>query len=160
MVSNVVMEMIQYLGHDVKQVEHALKVFAYATTIAEREGLCGGRMMALQSAALLHDIAVPQVLDDTGYAPGHLQESLGAPIARDIMIAAGLGALAERVHYLVGHHHTYTEEMEENEDLQILIEADHLVNVSEGHVHAPLEEVMNRFFSTHAGKELMTTLYL
>ena len=49
---------------------------------------------------------------------------------RSFLADAGLpGDQVERVAYLVGHHHTYTDI--DGIDYQILIEADYIVNASE-----------------------------
>ena len=63
----------------------------------------------------------------------------------------------ERVKYLVGHHHTYTNI--DGLDYQILVEADFLVNLHESadRYRAILAE--ERIFRTESGKRLLHALF-
>ena len=70
----------------------------------------------------------------------------------------GIRPAVERICYLVGHHHTYTDI--QGLDYQILVEADFLVNFYESAM--PLDAVQgayDRIFCTQAGKELCRLAY-
>lgn len=63
-----------------------------------------------------------------------------------------------RICYMVGHHHTYTGI--DGRDLQILIEADFVVNLFED--GASMDAVRNaceRIFRTESGKALLQTVF-
>ena len=67
--------------------------------------------------------------------------------------------MKERVIYLVGHHHTFTDV--DGIDYQILLEADYLVNADEGgYSKENIRNMMNQVYQTKAGKELLQSIYL
>ena len=64
----------------------------------------------------------------------------------------------ERVSYLVGHHHTYTDI--DGMDYQILVEADFLVNILEDGLakEAALQAYQN-IFKTESGKNICQEMF-
>ena len=67
--------------------------------------------------------------------------------------------MIERVSYLVGHHHTYQDIR--GLDYQILVEADFLVNMFEGHMDAEqIRGVREKIFRTRTGKKLLDQMFL
>lgn len=160
MIAQVISEMIHILKHDRAQIEHAMKVYVYASVIGDLEGLKGDCLRALRAAAILNDIALPEVLDQEGEWSGELQQRYGEPMAREVLKRLGYDRYAERVGYLVGHSHSYFEDMEEQLDLQILIECNFLVNLSEGKCTEKPEDVYNRYFATTTGRAMMKDLFL
>ena len=65
--------------------------------------------------------------------------------------------VTERICYLVGHHHTYTDI--DGIDYQILVEADFLVNVEEEHMdQKKIRSVYEKIFQTETGKQYLTEL--
>ena len=55
-------------------VNHLLKVYAYARTIGALEGLSPDAQQTLEAAALIHDIACPLCREKYGNTNGKLQE--------------------------------------------------------------------------------------
>ena len=84
----------------------------------------------------------------------------GPPIALEMLPACGYThAQTERICYLIGHHHTYTNI--NGIDYQILVEADFLVNIFEGGMtHEAAEKVCENIFRTKTGKQLLKDLFL
>lgn len=69
------------------------------------------------------------------------------------------GGLIERVCYLVGHHHTYTNI--DGIDYQILIEADLLVNIYEKMLtKEEIIKIRDTIFKTKTGTRLINELFL
>ena len=67
-------------------------------------------------------------------------------------------AQADRVAYLVGHHHTYTNI--DGMDYQILVEADFLVNLYEDSVpKAAAQNVLDKIFKTQTGKTICKEMF-
>ena len=65
----------------------------------------------------------------------------------------------ERVCWLVGHHHTYTNIS--GIDYQLLVEADFLVNIFEDGFSAEMiENVRNKIFRTQSGIQCLEDMYL
>ena len=68
-------------------------------------------------------------------------------------------AQADRVAYLVGHHHTYTNI--DGMDYQILVEADFLVNLYEDSVpKAAAQNVLDKIFKTQTGKTICKEMFV
>ena len=95
-----------------------------------------------------------------GNCNGSHQEVEGPPIALEMLPACGYTrGQTERICYLIGHHHTYTNI--NGIDYQILVEADFLVNIFEsGMTHEAAEKVYENIFRTKTGKQLLKDLFL
>ena len=120
--------MIEYYMGDPARIHHFLKVHSFAKLIGEEEGLDAETQEILEAAALVHDIGIKIAEEKYGSDAGPLQEKEGPTAAKQILEKSGYaGALIDRVCYLVGHHHTYTDI--DRADYQILVEADFLVNL-------------------------------
>ena len=64
-----------------------------------------------------------------------------------------------RVAYLVGHHHTYTNI--DGMDYQILVEADFLVNLYEDSVpKAAAQNALDKIFKTQTGKTICKEMFV
>lgn len=152
--------MIEFYRGNRHDIAHFLKVWAYARTIAESEGLDPDLRETCELAAIVHDIAIPLCREKYGSAPGHLQEKEGPALAREFLRKLGCPAeKRERVAYLVGKHHTVLGV--DGIDWQILLEADFLVNADEGGAsREAIEEMLQNVYKTGAGKKLLTSVYL
>ena len=158
-VSQILMMMVEESQGSLHDVEHFLKVYAYAGAIGREEGLDPQVQQTLEIAALLHDIACPQCRAKYGSAIPRRQEEEGEVLARQLLARAQLPQdQVERVAYLVGHHHTLS--LVDGPDYQILLEADYLVNAGESHY--PQEDIRrayHQWFKTRAGRRLLQALY-
>lgn len=141
-------------------INHLLKVYGYAKTIGELEGLPSPTQRILEVAALVHDIACPLCRQKYGHADGAHQQTEGEPMARAFLRDSGLTAdEIERVAYLVGHHHTL--EGIDGMDWQILLEADYLVNADEnGASRQAIEHTLRTLYRTRSGAALLRAIYL
>jgi len=156
-VSKLTCKMIKYFS-DRRFVEHALKVYSYAYTIAELEGIKGDELLTIQCAAILHDIGIPNAIKIHGSGKGPFQEKEGALLVPEFAGLADIPeALIPKITWLVGNHHTH-EKSGEDILLQILMEADYLVNLSESPDRYKLDDVKD-FFKTKTGKEYLSCLF-
>lgn len=155
-----ILKMCAYEEGDVKRVNHFLKVYGFARTIGEGEGLDPARLEILEVAAIVHDIGIKVSLEKYGSSAGPYQEKEGPAIAREMLGSLGYGQeLIDRVCYLVGHHHTY--DAVDGPDYQALIEADFLVNIFEGEMpRHGIEEVRKNIFKTKTGLQMLDALFL
>lgn len=160
MIAQVLSEMIHLLKHDRAQVEHAMKVYTYASIIGDLEELKGDKLRALRAAAILNGIVLPECLDREGEWNMDLQQRYGEPMVREVLARLGYDRYADQVAYLVGHSHDYFAEMHDQLDLQILIESNFLVNLSDGTCEEKPVDVYNRYFATATGRALMKDLFL
>lgn len=143
-----------------KWIEHSLKVYAYAQGIGGEEGLSDSDMLTLGAAALLHDIGIPPAKERYGSAAGSRQEEEGARAAPAILAKADVPEeMRDRIVWLVGHHHQ--ENLAKDDRLlQILMEADYLVNLAEGnHPDKDPRGVLETFFRTETGKRYLRDLF-
>ena len=129
-IAEILKKMITFSNGNIHDIDHLIKVWTYAKTIGELEGLDPETQFVLEVAAITHDIACPLCREKYGNTNGKRQEEEGGPLVRSFLADAGLSAeQVDRVAYLVSHHHTYTDI--DGIDYQILIEADYIVNASE-----------------------------
>lgn len=159
MITAIMDEMIRYFHNDVKRINHALKVYSFATLISKEMHQSDTSHLIICISALLHDIGITEAEKRYGSSSGKLQEQMGPPVARQLMKPYGLPEeLEERVCYLIGHHHTYS--AIDGDDFQILVEADFLVNFFEDMMSQ--ESIMNireQIFRTAPGIRLLESMY-
>ena len=160
LLSLLVQEMIKYEKGVPQRAGHFLKVYGYAKSIGELENLPEDVQLILETAAIVHDIGIKPSLQKYGSSAGSYQEREGGPAAREMLVRLGFSAeVTDRVAYLVGHHHTYSNV--DGLDYQILLEADFLVNMLESEMAR--EEICSAYdkvFRTLSGKRFCALLYL
>lgn len=141
-------------------IHHFTKVHGFAAAIGAMEGLDGETQFVLETAALVHDIGIRNAERQYGRSDGKLQEQIGPGEAETLLRALGdyTDGQIERVKYLVGHHHTYTDVV--GMDHQILIEADFLVNLYEfAERYRAILAAEERIFRTASGKRLLHSIF-
>ena len=151
--------MIELYGGDAKRIQHFCKVHSYAKLIAEAEKVDGETLFIIEAAALTHDIGIHICEEKYGSCDGKLQEKEGPSIAKNLLEKLGFDDKAsDRVQYLIAHHHTY--DNINGIDLQILIEADFLVNMFEDGVSkSAVENAYDKIFKTAGGKEICKNMF-
>lgn len=87
--SKLVLKMTKYEGGCVERVNHFLKVFAFAKTIAEGEDVDDATKEILEAAAITHDIGIRVCFEKYGNCNGPHQEVEGPPIALEMLPACG-----------------------------------------------------------------------
>lgn len=157
--AEILQKMIAYSDGNLHDIAHLLKVYAYARTIGELEGLDAQTQQTVETAAIIHDIACPLCREKYGNTNGHYQEIESEPLVRGFLADCGLAPeMVERVVYLVSHHHS--PHLIDSIDFQILIEADYLVNADEStYPAASIRTVRDTIFKTVAGKALLESIY-
>lgn len=166
--SQLTMAMITLYSGDPKRIQHFMKVYAFAKMIAEEEQIGAKQREVIEAAALVHDIGIHAAEKKYRSAAGEYQEQEGPPIARAMLMALEFSpALTNRVCELVAHHHSY--QNIDAVDLQILVEADFLVNLYEdgrpdgdgGFMpdKAAVETAYQRIFATETGKWICRSMF-
>ena len=158
-IAQIMEKMIAFSDGNLHDIDHFIRVWSYAKTIAELEGLDDETRFVLEVAAITHDIACPLCREKYGSCNGRLQEQEGASMVGAFLEDAGLTpAQVERVKYLVGHHHTLTGI--DGADYQILVEADYIVNAAEnGYGEANIQSFLDKVARTDAGKRLIRRVF-
>lgn len=158
--ADIAAKMIDFYQGSPNDVNHFLKVHAFASLIGEMEKLDEETQDILEIAAIVHDIACPLCREKYGNASGKHQEAESEALLLDFLAEYALPEpVLKRIIYLVTHHHTYANV--DGLDYQILLEADFLVNAGEARESVPaIEEFRRRVFKTGTGIRLLDRIYL
>lgn len=158
-VSEIMEKMISFSNGNIHDIDHLIRVWTYAKTIGELEGLDHETMFILETAAITHDIACPLCRNKYGNTNGKHQEIEGIQMVREFLHDAELtDAQIDRVAFLVGHHHTFTGI--EGADWQILVEADYIANASEnGYSERNIQSFIEKNAKTESGKRLIRQVF-
>ncbi|MEE1312944.1 MAG: HD domain-containing protein [Lachnospiraceae bacterium] len=158
-IAEIMKNMIAYSNGNLHDINHFIKVWGYAKTIGELEGLDKETQYILEIAAIIHDIACPLCREKYGNTNGKYQEEEGKILTAEFLKDTDLTEEEiSRVAYLVGHHHTFSEI--DGEDYQILIEADYLVNADESKYSSEnIENFCHKIFKTETGICLLKSIY-
>ena len=140
-------------GHP-RRTQHILKVYALAKLLGECSGLGEEERQILQAAAILHDIPIKYCKERyKGDACQANQQKEAPGLVRDFLQQAGYPPdYLPRVLELVVNHHCYTGP--HSQLLQLLIEADLIVNAYEEPLFEEERVYVRRLFHSDAGKEL------
>ena len=151
--------MIAFDKGDAKRIQHLIKVYTYAALIGRGEDLPEETQQTLELAAILHDIGIHAAEKKYRSAAGEYQEIEGPPIARAMLMALEFSpALINRVCDMVAHHHSY--DKIDDVDLQILIEADFMVNAyEEGLPKRNIKSFRDKIFRTETGIHYLNELF-
>ncbi len=158
-ISQLIENMIRFSAGNTHDIAQFLRDWSYAKTIGELEDLDPQTQYLLEAAAVVHDIACPVCREKYGNTHGKHQELEGTPMARAFCLEAGLlPAQADRIAFLVGHHHTFTGI--DGPDYQILIEADYIANALENRFDKKaVQTFCDRLCKTGAGKRLLRSVF-
>lgn len=158
-ISQIMNKMIAFSEGNIHDIDHFIRVWTYAKTIAELEQLDSETQYILEVAAITHDIACPFCREKYGNTDGKHQEAEGVPIVESFLNDAGMSAhQMERIKYLVGHHHTLSGI--DGIDYQILVEADYIANASEnGYDRKNIDSFLNQIVKTSTGKQLIKSMF-
>lgn len=158
-ICDVIESAVSYDRGDPKRINHFMKVYAFAGLIGRKEGISDRELDILEAAAVLHDIGIHNAEMLHGSSDGKYQELEGPSVAADILSALGADdEFIGKVCNMVGRHHTYTGI--DSLSLQILIEADFLVNIFEdGMSDTAIAYVKEKIFRTAEGTRLLEEMY-
>lgn len=159
MLDQLTVKMVEFNKGDAARIQHLVKVHSFAKLIGELERLDSRCLVVLEAAALTHDIGIRPAEGKYGSCSGKYQEELGPEYAGEMLRSIGFhGNIIERVCYLVGHHHTYTDV--DGIDYRILLEADFLVNLYEEHASKEtIAAAMENIFRTETGMKLCRDMF-
>ena len=158
-IGRVINAMIGYYTGDIRRINHFLKVYSFAKTIGELEGLDERTRLILEIAAVTHDIGIKNSEKKYNSSAGNYQQIEGPPEARRLLEDLGVDrSIIERVCWLIAHHHNYKDVR--GSDYQILLEADFLVNAFEDSMSVDsMIKFRNTIFKTESGKRLLQACF-
>lgn len=157
--AKIIQKMINFSSGNLHDINHFMKVWAFAKTIGELEKLNSKTQFILEISAIVHDIACPLCREKYGNTNGKHQGIEGEALVREFFKDTDFEQQQiDRIAYLVAHHHTFNEI--NGLDYQILVEADYLVNAEESNYSKQnIENVKNRIIKTKSGIELLESMY-
>ena len=147
-ISDLMLKMIKYSNGNIHDINHFIKVWTFAKTIAEMEKVDAETKFILEVVAITHDIACPLCREKYGNTNGKYQEIEGEKLVKEFLKDTDLtNEQIERIAYLVAHHHTFKEI--KDIDYQILIESDYIVNAEEtNYSKENIRNFSEKFFKT------------
>ena len=159
MVSEIATKMIEYSKGNLHDINHFMKVYAYAKIIGECENLDKNTQTVLEVSAIVHDIACPLCREKYGNTNGKYQEKEGEILVSEFLKDTGYSEeFINRVIFLVGHHHTIKDIT--GLDYQILIEADYIVNADESNYSKEnINITTEKIFKTPTGIAILKSIY-
>ena len=80
-IAQIMEKMIAFSEGNIHDIDHLIRVWTYARTIGELEGLDRETQCILEVAAITHDIACPLCREKYGNTNGKYQEAEGVPMA-------------------------------------------------------------------------------
>lgn len=152
-------KMISISDGNIHDIDHFIRVWTYAKTIGELEGLDSHTQKIVEIAAIIHDIACPLCRQKYGNTNGKYQEKEGMILAEQFIEDFDLSIEdKERIVYLIGHHHTF--DQIDGIDYQILVEADYIANASEnGYSQRNIDNFMQRIMKTDSGRRIVQSIF-
>ncbi len=158
-VAEAVEKMIRFSDGSIHDIEHFMKVWAFAKTIGEQEGLDEHTQLVLELAAVVHDISCPLCREKYWNTNGKLQERESPALIAEFFADSDLPERdVSRISWLAAHHHTYTDV--DGLDHRILLEADFLVNAGEnGSPKAAVQKAREMVFKTRSGTRLLNSMF-
>ncbi|MDO4546463.1 MAG: phosphohydrolase [Clostridia bacterium] len=152
-------KMIVFYKGNIRDINHFIKVHAFASLIGKMEGIDAETLNTLEIAAIVHDIACPLCREKYGNTNGARQEEESEALLVEFLREFHLSPEVEkRVIFLVTHHHTY--DAVNGIDYQILLEADFLVNAGESEKYATaIGQFRKNVFKTATGHRLLKEIH-
>jgi HD superfamily phosphodiesterase len=159
LIQNILERMIVYSEGNLHDIDHFIRVWAYAKLIGELEKLNSETQFILESAAITHDIACPLCRKKYGNSNGKLQEKEGEILVREFFSDSELTARQiDRIAFLVAHHHTLANI--DSKDWQILVEADYIANALEnGYNKNNIQNFIEKIARTESGKKIIREVF-
>lgn len=159
MINKLFISMTDYFKGDQKRINHFVKVHSFAKLIGETENIDEKSLFILECASLTHDIGIKKGEELYNRNDGKIQEQLGPKEAEKMMKKLDFQQdVIDRVMFLIANHHTY--KSIESIDLQILVEADFLVNTCEDNLSRETAvKLGEKVFKTNTGKQLLKNLF-
>jgi HD superfamily phosphodiesterase len=160
MIKNIMSDMIEYFGEDVRRINHAIKVYGFAKTLGELEGLDNNGQFILEVSAILHDIGIKVSEEKYNSSAGKYQEIEGPAVAKSILQKYKITDKSMgRILHLIGNHHSYAKI--DGKEFQMLIEADFIVNIFEDNINREaIISIRNKYFKTISGIKFINKMYL
>lgn len=144
-------------GHP-RRTQHILKVYALSRMLGEMENITAEEQKVLNAAAILHDIPIKYCKEHYNGDACQENQKKEAPALVGAFLAEAnyTSDFVPRVLELVLKHHDYG--CEKSKLLQLLIEADLIINCYESSSDVVQMQEIKNIFKTLAGKKLLNQI--
>lgn len=144
-------------GHP-RRTQHILKVYGLAKLFGEMEDLPENERMILNAAAILHDIPIKYCkLNYGGDACQENQQKEAPQLVKKFLSQSGYKDLYfQPVLKLILNHHNYNRP--EEKLLQLLIEADLIINCYESSITKEKAKALKKIFKTELGRKMFDNI--
>lgn len=159
LMGNISRKLIEYFGNDVRRINHAMKVAAFAKSIGENEGLSEQELFIVETCGYLHDVGIKKGEELHGSSAGPYQEQYGPDITRELLKGMPIEPeVLERICYIIGNHHSYPKI--DGVDFQVLVEADFIINIYEDQMElSSIKSIYDKIFKTKTGLSYLEKMY-
>ena len=143
-------------GHR-RRTQHILKVYAMAGLLGRARNIDEKGQYLLNRRAVVHDIAIKYCKESCEDASAENQKKYCGMLTEKFLLEAGYDSeCLPPVKYMVYHHHDY--HIEKDILLQMLVEADIIVNCLEEGCEGKDLDCISGIFVSQAGKELFDSI--
>lgn len=144
-------------GHP-RRTQHTLKVYGLAKLFGELEDLPENERIILNAAAILHDIPIKYCkLHYEGDACQENQQKEAPQLVKKFLFQSGYDDLYfQPVLNLILNHHNYSGSREKL--LQLLIEADLIINCYESPIAKEKAQALQKIFKTKLGRKMFDNI--
>lgn len=150
-------DVLLYENGHIRRTKHILMVHSLVKSIGSEEGLTLEQLKIVQSAAILHDIAIKRCKRKYNDASIEKQQIECIPIAKKFLNGCNyVPSYTDRILELIYYHHDYS--VSRGIEHQVLVEADLIVNCLENRNHKETASQVAIHFHTKTGKELLNKL--
>ncbi len=158
---NLQIAMMEWEFGETKRMHHYIKVHSLAKMIGVCEHLDPKTRLILEISAMIHDIGVKPAKAKDIKASVELQDSEGVIAGKEMLEKLGFASdIIDRVCYIIGIRHTIADDDIDGMDLQILIEAEYLVNLYEQLANKEtINNVYENVFKTKTGAKIFKRMY-
>jgi HD superfamily phosphohydrolase YqeK/predicted RNA-binding Zn-ribbon protein involved in translation (DUF1610 family) len=152
-------ELEKWFGDDSKRINHAKEVLKFALELAKEES---ADWHIVVPSAILHDVGIKVAEEKYGSNAGNYQEKEGPPVARKMLLRAGIKINdIDQICEIIGHHHSPGKITTIN--FKVLYDADCMVNIREivgKKSKEDFERIIGKMFLTGSGRKKAKEVYL
>lgn len=158
-IDDVKLRAISYFRGDPRRIHHLLKVHSYGKTIAQSIGFNKHDLTILEITLLLHDVGIKKGEEIHHSSNAIYQEKYGPECALEILQDLDIKKEdLDHIAFMIAHHHSYSGISDIS--LQVLVEADFLVNAYEDNMtRDAIINVRDSIFKNDVSKKILNDMF-
>lgn len=158
---NLQIAMMEWEKGEPKRMHHYIKVHSLAKMIGSCEHLDPKTRLILEISAMIHDVGIKPAKENDLKATIEECDAQSVISGREMLEKLGFASdIIDRVCHIIGVRHTIEDDDIDGMDLQILIEAEYLVNLYEQLANKEtINNVYENIFKTKTGVKIFKRMY-